>query len=42
MREKSPLLTDQPEFIVRLIEGEIPVQVYDLDDFEFAMEDETV
>lgn len=41
IREKTPLLTDQPDFIVKLIEGEIPVQVYDLDDFEFAVEDDT-
>jgi hypothetical protein len=39
IRENAPLLTDQPEFIERLIDGEIPVQVYDLDDFEFAVEE---
>lgn len=42
IREKAPLLTDQPDLIEKVIEGEIPVQVYDLDDFEFAVEDEMI
>ncbi|KUP26109.1 ADP-heptose synthase [Paenibacillus sp. DMB5] len=41
VREKVPVLTDQFELIQRIIEGGIPVQVYDIDDFEFAMEEET-
>lgn len=40
-REKVPILTDQFELIQRIIEGGIPVQVYDIDDFDFAMEEET-
>ncbi|WP_238651547.1 ADP-heptose synthase [Paenibacillus piscarius] len=40
-REKLPILTDQFELIQRIIEGGVPVQVYDIDDFEFAMEEET-
>lgn len=39
MREKTPILTDQIEFIEKVIEAAIPVQVYDLDDFEFAVEE---
>ncbi|WP_342561327.1 ADP-heptose synthase [Paenibacillus sp. FSL R7-0345] len=41
VREKVPVLTDQFELIQRIIEGGIPVQVYDIDDFDFAMEEET-
>lgn len=40
-REKAPILTDQFELIQRIIEGGIPVQVYDIDDFDFAMEEES-
>lgn len=40
-REKAPILTDQFELIQRIIEGGVPVQVYDIDDFDFAMEEET-
>lgn len=40
-REKVPILTDQFELIQRIIEGGVPVQVYDIDDFDFAMEEET-
>lgn len=39
LREKAPILTDQLEFIDKVIEAAIPVQVYDLDDFEFAVEE---
>lgn len=38
IREQAPLLTDQFEFISRLIENEVPVPVYDIDDFEYALE----
>ncbi|GAB7388669.1 hypothetical protein BSNK01_25070 [Bacillaceae bacterium] len=38
LREKIPILTDQTEFIDRVIEAEIPVQLWDIDDFEFALE----
>ena len=40
-REKTPILTDQFELIQRIIEGGVPVQVYDIDDFDFAMEEGT-
>lgn len=40
-REKVPILTDQFELIQRIIEGGVPVQVYDIDDFDFAMDEET-
>ncbi|AIQ41927.1 ADP-heptose synthase [Paenibacillus sp. FSL R7-0297] len=40
-REQVPILTDQFELIQRIIEGGVPVQVFDIDDFEFAMEEET-
>ncbi|MNO14219.1 hypothetical protein D3C76_38620 [compost metagenome] len=39
-RENAPLLTDQLEFIQRIIEAEIPVQVFDIGDFDFALEDD--
>jgi hypothetical protein len=38
-REQIPLLTDQLEFMDKVIEAEIPVQVYDISDFDFAVED---
>ena len=37
-REQSPLLTDQLEFVDKLIEEEVPVQVFDVEDFEYALE----
>jgi hypothetical protein len=39
-RENLPILTDQFELIQRIIEGGVPVQVYDIDDFDYAMEEE--
>ncbi|MNW23500.1 hypothetical protein D3C74_02050 [compost metagenome] len=38
-RRQLPLLTDQIEWIQRLLEHTIPVQIYDIEDFEFALED---
>lgn len=38
-REGAPVLTDQLDLIRRIIEAEVPVQVFDIQDFEFAMED---
>ncbi|OAB45024.1 ADP-heptose synthase [Paenibacillus antarcticus] len=38
-RLQIPLLTDQYEFIQRIIEGGLPVQVFDIEDFQFALED---
>lgn len=40
MREQVPLLTDQLEYVARIIEYEIPVPIYDIEDFEYALEQE--
>lgn len=40
MREQAPVLTDQLEFIDKLIEQEVPVQAFDIEDFEFAVEED--
>lgn len=37
-RAEAPLLTDQYELIQRIVESALPVQVYDIDDFDFALE----
>lgn len=39
LREKIPFLTDQLELIARVIEAAIPVQIVDLEDFHFAVEE---
>ena len=38
MKLSVPLLSDQFEFQDRLLEAEVPVQVYDIEDYEFAVE----
>ncbi|HUC90556.1 MAG TPA: ADP-heptose synthase [Paenibacillus sp.] len=38
-RLQIPLLTDQLELQDRIIEAEAPVQIYDIEDFEFAVEE---
>jgi len=38
-RENIPLITDQFDMQDKLIEAEIPIQVYDVEDFAFAVED---
>ncbi|WP_281887431.1 ADP-heptose synthase [Paenibacillus sp. YYML68] len=38
MREQAPIVTDQLELMGKIIQLEIPVQVYDVYDFEFAVE----
>lgn len=40
IREKIPILTDQYEFVDRVIEGGVPVQVFDIEDFEYAVEED--
>lgn len=40
MHEQAPLLTDQLEYVARIIEYEIPVPIYDIEDFEYALEQE--
>lgn len=37
-RAAAPILTDQYELIQRIVESALPVQVYDIDDFDFALE----
>lgn len=39
IKEKAPILSDQVEFLEKSIEAEIPAQMYDIDDFEFAVEE---
>ncbi|MFD1954725.1 ADP-heptose synthase [Paenibacillus thailandensis] len=39
MKLNIPLLSDQFEYEDRLIEAGVPVQVYDIEDFEFAVEE---
>ncbi|WP_405079161.1 ADP-heptose synthase [Paenibacillus chitinolyticus] len=39
LHEKVPMLTDQVELVEKIIQAEIPVQIYDVDDFEFAVEE---
>lgn len=38
-REQVPIITDQYEFLDRIVEGAVPVQAYDIEDFEFAVEE---
>jgi len=38
LREQVPILTDQLDFLERVIETEVPVQVFDIEDFEYALE----
>jgi hypothetical protein len=38
VREQLPILTDQPEFVERIISFEIPIQVFDVEDLEYALE----
>ncbi|WP_232698269.1 ADP-heptose synthase [Brevibacillus daliensis] len=42
MKREAPLLTDQDEWEDRLLEYMIPIQFYDIDDFEYAMEQKSV
>lgn len=39
LKVEAPLLTDQLDWETRLLEHMIPVQFYDIDDFQFALED---
>ncbi|TXK75921.1 ADP-heptose synthase [Paenibacillus sp. N3.4] len=38
IKEKSALLTDQLELIERLVQAGIPIEAFDVEDFEFAVE----
>lgn len=37
-RLQMPILTDQIDFIQRIIEGGMPIQVFEMDDFQYAIE----
>jgi hypothetical protein len=39
LRLQSPVLTDQIEFQDKVVQNAIPVQLFDIDDFEFAVEE---
>lgn len=38
-REQAPILTDQTDFIHRLLDLKLPIQVIDIEDFDYALED---
>ncbi|MCZ8516001.1 ADP-heptose synthase [Paenibacillus filicis] len=38
IREQAPVVTDQVELMDKVIQAEVPVQMYDVYDFEFAVE----
>lgn len=40
IREKAPILTDQYEFVDKVIDAAVPVQVFDIEDFEYAVEED--
>ncbi|UJF35425.1 ADP-heptose synthase [Paenibacillus hexagrammi] len=40
IKENAGLITDQLELMERIIEAEIPVQVFDVEDFEYAVEED--
>ncbi len=40
MREQAPLLTDQFEFISRLIANEVSIPICNIDDFKYVVEQE--
>jgi hypothetical protein len=39
LRMQCPVITDQIEFQDKVVQNAIPVQLFDIDDFEFAVED---
>jgi hypothetical protein len=39
LRLECPILTDQIEFQDKIVQNAIPVQLFDIDDFEFAVEE---
>jgi hypothetical protein len=40
IKEKAPLLTDQLELLELIIQAEVPIEAFDIEDFEFAVDDE--
>lgn len=39
LRLQCPILTDQIEFQDRIVQNAIPIQLFDIDDFEYAIEE---
>ncbi len=39
LRVQAPIVTDQVEFTDKVIEAEVPVEIYDIEDFDYALED---
>jgi hypothetical protein len=39
LRLQIPVLTDHVEFQEKAVQHEVPIQLYDIDDFEFALEE---
>ncbi|MFC5403636.1 ADP-heptose synthase [Cohnella soli] len=39
LKSQCPVLTDQIEFQDKVVQNAVPVQVFDIDDFEFAIEE---
>lgn len=39
LRLQTPVLTDHVEFQEKVVQNEVPIQLYDIDDFEFALEE---
>jgi hypothetical protein len=42
LHEQAPLLTDQLEFLDRAFEAEVPIQIFDVDDFELALDGDLI
>ena len=39
LRLQAPVLTDHVEFQDKVVQNAVPIQLYDIDDFEFALEE---
>jgi len=39
LRLQAPVLTDHVEFQDKAVQNEVPIQLYDIDDFEYAVEE---
>ena len=42
LHENIPLLTDQLEFLEQIVHMGIPIQVYDVEDYEYALEEDSL
>jgi hypothetical protein len=38
LREQVPIITDQLDFMDRVIDAEVPVQLFDIEDFDYALD----